>query len=67
MSREAFPAAGVLPGAVVRMSDGSVHAGRLVTVKRIHNSDPVPGRIRWETDLGDVPVGGTEPVEVIEF
>lgn len=35
-----------------------------VTLRKIHNADPDPGRIRWETSHGDVPVGGAQRVVV---
>lgn len=58
-----LPAACILKGDRVRLTEEGAEP-REVTVLRVHNADPDPGRIRWETDGGDVHVGGSTRVEV---
>lgn len=48
-------AAAVPPGAVVKIWEEGNNIGRAtrdVTVKKVHNSDPEPGTIRWELEGG---------------
>ena len=55
-----LPAACVVKGDRVRLGEGDPE----VTVVRVHNADPEPGRIRWETDAGDLTVGAATRVLV---
>lgn len=62
MSRR-LPAAAIVKGDRVRLGESDPE----VTVQRIHNADPEPGRIRWETDAGDLIVGAATRVEVLHL
>jgi len=69
MSARTLPAAAVPAGAVVQyVADVDEHGAtwRNVEISRVHNADPVAGRIRWETTgSGDVIVGGADRVTVL--
>ena len=67
MSDRTLPAAAVPVGAVVRIESAPIRT-TTVTIERIHNSDPVGGRIRWETrESDDVRIGAATPVEIVSL
>lgn len=67
-----LPAAAVPVGAVVRLPERPPRMDREsfreLAIIAVHNADPRPGRIRWETvESGDVEVGGADRVEVVSL
>lgn len=54
-------AAAVQKGDVVRVS------GHEIRVVRVHNSEPSPGRITWDTDVEPVEIGAATRVEVVRL
>lgn len=58
-----LPAAAIPPRSDVVLDYGD---GRLIpaTVHKVHNADPDPGSIRWETSHGDFVIGGARRVIV---
>lgn len=70
--RRTLPAAAIPKGAVVTLTDVCPMTGdpgyRHVKIARVHNSDPVAGRIRWETEgSGDVSISAAQRVEVVSL
>ena len=65
MSRGTLPAAAVPVGAVVLVEREEGGARSPVVVSRVHNSEPASGRLRWETNGGDVAIGAATPVEIV--
>ena len=69
-----LPAAAITAGDVVRVTSspadgaftGSVGVWE-AAVRRVRNADPVVGRLVWETDDGEIPVGAADLVEVISL
>jgi hypothetical protein len=56
-----LPAAAVQKGDVVKVNDAEVR------VIRVHNGEPVAGRITWDTDKEPVEIGGAVRVEVVRL
>lgn len=62
----ALPAAAIKEGTAVRLP-GFIEDDESATISKVHNSTPRSGRITWETDKGEVEVGGNQAVEVVRL
>lgn len=56
-----IPAAAVVKDDLVRVD------GMEVRVVRVHNSEPFPGRITWDTDVEPVEIGAATRVEILSL
>lgn len=60
-------AAAVQKGDVVLLARVEGGPRSPVTIVRVHNSEPSPGRITWDTNVEPVEIGAATRVEVVSL
>lgn len=61
-----LPAAAIPKGALISVETFTGQPVEAV-IEKVHNSTPKVGRITWDTDKGQLEVGGAQGVEVLSL